>query len=644
MLDGLDGAAWSTLGHAYGPAGDLPELLREAASEDEERRAEAVDELFGTVWHQGTVYSATPYAVPFVADLAERGPGHRGDMLDLLARVVQGSSDCGGDADAVEAGRRAVFELMPRLLGLIDDTDATVRRGLLRLVAACGPDGPTALPSLKERLAVETDAEVRADLVTVLSMIDPSADDRDERNRYLMADAMPAVRLAAVSEILRQTLPPYPTSLVAEAVDAYVAAHPQPEEPRFEDRKSFEDLLVDDPDAALSATARAAGAGSEWSLAWEVDTRWRDREVDVLPWYFDALEHPRDNLWRSNELYRIARAATAVPQLDTSSTERLSHFVASPDAEIRCAAVTALARARRPEAAAEVVRLIESEPHEYGTGLAATAAVEALGARAEQVAVAVAERLRSPTRKPTQTSNQEIALILALTHFPDIAATVVDELAGLVERGPCANAAALVLKALGRRAESARAVLSSAAQNDDFGFACVTATAHFRATGSPDVALDTFRRGLAGRNKAWTYGFVGELGSAASPLLPMLEAGLVEETDWARAGAAESIWRISGRTEDTLPVIAAHALITDGHDAAAHANAVRVLTDMRVLPEALLPGLHEFAEAKRRIVYDGGNDGTPHDDNVARAAVRQLLATATASPIPLADAESEAQQ
>ncbi|WP_436791878.1 hypothetical protein [Yinghuangia sp. YIM S10712] len=580
-----------------------------------------------------------------MADLAERGPGHRDDMLRLLARVVEGNSDCGGDAEAVDTGRRAVCDLMPRLLGLVDDKDPTVRRALLRLIAACVPDSLTAFPSLEERLASETDAGVRADVVTVLSMIDPSAEDRDRRNRQLMADPVPAVRWAAVSEILRRTPLPYPRSLVSDAVDAYIAAaRPERTGSWREDRKSFEDLLVEDPDAALFATARAAEAGSDWSLAWDIDEEWRDREASALPWYVRALEHPQETLRRSNELYRIARALAAVPGLDGSCEDRLVDFAASPEAAIRSAAATALARGRSREAVAEVVRLVENDSDQYGTGLAVTAAVEALGVRAEPVAVVVAERLRSPSRRPKQTSNQEIALILALTRFPDIAATVVDELARLVERGPCAHSAALVLKSLGRRAESAYAVLASAAQDDDFAFACVAATAHFRATGNPALALDVFRRGLAGRDKAWTYGRVGELASAANPLLPALAAGFGGETGWARVGAAASIWRITGRTEDTLPVVAAHALITDGHYTAAQKHAVRLLTDMRLVPEALLPALRQFADAKRRLVHDGSNDGTPHDDNVARTAVRNLLASATAIPIPFAHAEPDAQQ
>jgi hypothetical protein len=153
------------------------------------------------------------------------------------------------------------------------------------------------------------------------------------------------------------------------------------------------------------------------------------------------------------------------------------------------------------------------------------------------------------------------------------------------------------------------------------------------------VALEVFRRGLAGRHRAHALGRVGELGPAAASLLPLLETGLDAEAASERAGAAESIWRISGRMEDTLPVIAERALSSEGRYATADTEALRALTDMRAIPDALLPDLRAFADAKRRMVFDGSNNGTPHDDNVARAAVRGLLevAVAVASPLPRAD-------
>jgi hypothetical protein len=45
--------------HAYGPATDVPGLLRDLLSRDGEVRRAALDEFYGNVLHQGSVYDAT---------------------------------------------------------------------------------------------------------------------------------------------------------------------------------------------------------------------------------------------------------------------------------------------------------------------------------------------------------------------------------------------------------------------------------------------------------------------------------------------------------------------------------------------------------------------------------------------------------
>ncbi len=55
VLDGLTDIPWGDLSHAYGPAEDVPGLLRAIASGDAKAADDAVHELFGNIWHQGTV-------------------------------------------------------------------------------------------------------------------------------------------------------------------------------------------------------------------------------------------------------------------------------------------------------------------------------------------------------------------------------------------------------------------------------------------------------------------------------------------------------------------------------------------------------------------------------------------------------------
>ncbi|NGO75102.1 HEAT repeat domain-containing protein [Streptomyces sp. YC504] len=58
---------WEVLGHAYGPAGDIPPYLAGLLDSDADRQSEALGMLDMAVLHQGSLYSATPPAALFVA-------------------------------------------------------------------------------------------------------------------------------------------------------------------------------------------------------------------------------------------------------------------------------------------------------------------------------------------------------------------------------------------------------------------------------------------------------------------------------------------------------------------------------------------------------------------------------------------------
>jgi hypothetical protein len=58
MLEGLERVDWARLQHAYGPATDVPGLLRALTVVDRDTREQTLHELFGNIYHQGTVYSA----------------------------------------------------------------------------------------------------------------------------------------------------------------------------------------------------------------------------------------------------------------------------------------------------------------------------------------------------------------------------------------------------------------------------------------------------------------------------------------------------------------------------------------------------------------------------------------------------------
>jgi hypothetical protein len=74
----LDDPRWNDLGHAYGSAGDIPELLRKLNA-SRGPKSGAQEEPWFTLWsslcHQGDVYTASYAAVPHLVDMATRSTG-----------------------------------------------------------------------------------------------------------------------------------------------------------------------------------------------------------------------------------------------------------------------------------------------------------------------------------------------------------------------------------------------------------------------------------------------------------------------------------------------------------------------------------------------------------------------------------------
>ncbi|MFC3897601.1 hypothetical protein ACFOWZ_39510 [Lentzea rhizosphaerae] len=122
VLNGLDQVDWARLTHAYGPADDVPDQIRDLVSPDCERRRKALWALNGNIYHQGTVYEATAHAVPFLLEvLTAPECDEQPQLLELLSGIVTGFDEMwlpGGlpiaDHRAQAEGGEAVLAAAPR--------------------------------------------------------------------------------------------------------------------------------------------------------------------------------------------------------------------------------------------------------------------------------------------------------------------------------------------------------------------------------------------------------------------------------------------------------------------------------------------------------------------------------------------------
>ncbi|KQX47301.1 MULTISPECIES: hypothetical protein [unclassified Streptomyces] len=222
MLTGIEEVDWASLGHAYGPADDVPELLRGLASADPAERETALDGMYGAVHHQGDVYDSTLACIPFLLELvADPGVQDRGCIVELLTSIGGIELDDEEELDALDPddeefipaanyamAAAAIAAGADVFLGLVSDPDPEVRLAAPCALASLHSEPARVLTLLRERLTVERDNEVRLALVAAVGRIalrhaSLRAETVDWLDWLARAAHDPGLRLAALAQRAR---------------------------------------------------------------------------------------------------------------------------------------------------------------------------------------------------------------------------------------------------------------------------------------------------------------------------------------------------------------------------------------------------------------------------------------------------------
>ncbi|WP_327164204.1 PBS lyase [Streptomyces zaomyceticus] len=222
MLTGIEEVDWASLGHAYGPADDVPELLRGLASADPAERETALDGMYGAVHHQGDVYDSTLACIPFLLELvADPGVQDRGCIVELLTSIGGIELDDDEELDELDPddeefipaanyamAAAAIAAGADVFLGLVSDPDPEVRLAAPCALASLHPEPARVLGLLRERLTVERDTEVRLALVAAVGRIalrhaSLRAETVDWLGWLARAAQDPGLRLAALAQRAR---------------------------------------------------------------------------------------------------------------------------------------------------------------------------------------------------------------------------------------------------------------------------------------------------------------------------------------------------------------------------------------------------------------------------------------------------------
>ncbi|AUY53820.1 HEAT repeat domain-containing protein [Streptomyces sp. CB01881] len=166
-LEGIDRVDWASMGHAYGPADEVPLWLEQMASPDPGVRERAFSSFYGSAHHQGDVYSCTAASLPFLLALADdpRVPD-RAAVIRLLLSIGSAALDCDPDgvyyspsghastphADVVPQMRERAEDFVRHAA----DPDPQVRQAAVPALGLFLDDADRAFALLRERLAAES--------------------------------------------------------------------------------------------------------------------------------------------------------------------------------------------------------------------------------------------------------------------------------------------------------------------------------------------------------------------------------------------------------------------------------------------------------------------------------------------------------
>ncbi len=635
-LAAIDAVDWPQIRDCYGPAADLPDLLRATLSPDAEEQHYALMEARNQVQHQGDTCEASLYVVPFLVQAALGAPGDREAFVSWLAWSCDPSGDAGKEPTGfLGRVRQAVAGQFAVLAPLLNDPDPVMRRAMVMLAAACPRAVVDAVADLRE--LDDEDEWVRADVLTALEYRFADWPGLEERLLRSLSDSAWVVRYQAARVLMHRSGPPFDPRLVDVVADV-LSQHAAPDD-ELEPIESLcygpepdpaqvdgpgptlvrvLDRLVQDPDAALRAAGRItvsggphAGFGSE--LAGQVVDTWRDHEAQA-----------------AKVLLAAAPAAGAAIGL-LGQVASLAERISAPDAALLDAAV-AWSRSAEPgvtgAAYAVLARLgdqavLESAGNAADLRAWPSWALATLGGVFGQDAAFIVPAMRERLARLERRSSKDFArpLFDAIRSVGEAAHEAVADLTGLLERRVLTFDAIAALGALGSAAmPAAQALAGLAAGNGPMNLRLRAAAAHRAVTGEEVVARQVAAAVLQTGAADWTELItLGLLGSAAADCVPLVEAALSSPDD--RDHACVTLWQITGDPERCVPLLAA-AVTPSAH---AGLDALRALRETGVCPPQCVPLLRQIADSPVRMLLSTWREPPRRDDDLLRDAARQLL-------------------
>ncbi|MEV6204356.1 PBS lyase [Streptomyces sp. NPDC051771] len=703
MLTGIEEVDWASLGHAYGPADDVPELLRGLASPDPAEREAALDGMYGAVHHQGDVYDSTLACIPFLLELvADPAVQDRGAIVELLTSIggieLDDEDDdldepAGPGPDDAEFVPAANFAMAAAavaagadvFLGLLDGPDPEARLAAPVALASLHPDPALVLTLLRERLTVEPDTEVRLALVAAVGRIAlRHASLRAETVDWLAwlarAAQDPGLRLAALAQLARCAPGRIPQDIVRWVTELLeeirTAPRPEPEdggcdsgparmpvtlvgqvrellEDHVAGRRTpwTEELLrtlhgalddrVDDRIALILAQLRSPDPGQRSDAIWlcgGLIRLWRGRYEEVVALVGAQLADPDARLRDAATSFLERLFELGAPAADALAAVLTARAAGAPSTAGglgrltgrtgRDGALLALARSGDSRAVPLLARALEG-PGEVRREL--LYAVDGLGPAAAGLAPLLRRRLAAvELDEDLYDRAGPLLYALAAVRGGQALPEVLRVLRGAPEyRRECVReAVARTLGAFGPAAREAVPELRELLGSGTAAVSTAAARALWTVEGDADAVVPVLvrwlRPGSSGADRCAAAQALGAIGPAAAGAARALRPGLTSRDLWERVRCAAALWRVSGETERTLPVLLA-AWEENRH---ARVEIVECLAEMGPAASAAqLPILTELTRRRRHNAREGASGSHDvHQDEKLLTLCRAALA------------------
>ncbi|SNT47908.1 hypothetical protein SAMN05421812_10736 [Asanoa hainanensis] len=666
LLAGVDEVGWGRMRHAYGPAADVPDLLRGLVAADPASREDALDALYAGVHHQGDVYACTVAVIPFLLRIAgDPGRPGRAEVVELLASIG-GSDDPEAHTGHYRQARQAVSDAYPLWSMLVHDPDPQVRAAVPAVLPVRTEQATDRVGLLRGRFAVEQDPRVRVAMVDGVATLarqgtaapalgewlaDLVAHDHDAQVRIAALTALQWVpgqaalstvgvraALDLIDAVYQQGTPVVePAGFTTDTLVGslrrlreHAAVGRQAPEAgrqvraisdglgdRVEDRVALLSTLLTSPDweRRTDAMFPASGLIKEWRGSFaplvaliggqlsDDHPELRSRATQVLENLGESARPAADSLF--------AALSRSSPEAHHSATDHELSWVVEWTHGLPTvgSALKTLAKAGDVRALPMLRWALERRqlPRDVGQ------LIGGFGTRAGDLLPIIRRRLRR-LRHDERRDN----LAYAVAAMGPAAAAAVPDLMKL----PPSTAVIKAFAAIGPPAAPAMGWLRQQVAAADSSIACAAAEALHAVGGDANAALAVYERLLAGDeyDQRDAADGLGRLGPAAAAHAGQLRK-LLRRKDphgWLRLAVARALWQVAGETSTVIPVL---ERVWDANPHTRTAIAA-VWSSMGPAAEVAKPLLEaELARSRRHNADTGGASSTQvvDDEDLLRA-------------------------